>query len=234
MAKVNFGAVVNDARGKVNGNVFSKNRSGPYIRRKVTPTNPATVAQAQARQNFAIASQTWSGTLTSLQRSAWTAFANLYPINNVFGLAIQLNGLNTVVKVNTVLNQIGATPLTDPPASPATIPIPIVPEILTVLVSTAHMEYQQAAAAPTSGTMFYLFGTPPLPAGRNATPSDYRFIGTVPPATTGFPATLDIWSNYIGVFGEPLAGQKVNVLVSTVDPLVGIPTTGQPLQGIAT
>jgi hypothetical protein len=52
MAKINFGQTVNDARGKLGGTVFSKNKSGAYTRRKVTPANPRTVAQSRVRNFF--------------------------------------------------------------------------------------------------------------------------------------------------------------------------------------
>lgn len=45
MAKIKFGMMMTDARGKLGGQVFSKNRSGSYVRTKVTPVNPQTTTQ---------------------------------------------------------------------------------------------------------------------------------------------------------------------------------------------
>ena len=230
MAKINFGPVVNDARGKTAGIVYSKNRSGAYVRTKVTPTNPKTGPQVQARTNLGIWSQAWSGTLTATQRAAWTTFANSFPIVNIFGLSINLNGLNMLVRVNTALAQIGASPLLDPPVSPATTPIPVDPTMFSV--SSVAVNFYSTAAAPTAGTLFYVFGTRGLPAGRNPTPSDYRFVGHYAAPTTSFPAAVNAFTEYAAIFGTPITGQKVSLLVSTIDPTVGIPTLGVPMSGI--
>ena len=58
--KLKFGAIVTDGRGKIGGHVASKNRSGAYLRTKVTPSNPNTVAQVQVRSILASLSQSWS------------------------------------------------------------------------------------------------------------------------------------------------------------------------------
>ena len=53
MAKVLFSALISDMRNKLNGSVFAKNRGGSYLRTKVTPVNPQTVAQVHKRQHGA-------------------------------------------------------------------------------------------------------------------------------------------------------------------------------------
>ena len=68
--KIKFGAIVTDGRGKIGGHVASKNRSGAYMRTKVTPSNPNTASQSQARSILASASQNWRN-LTDSQRKAW-------------------------------------------------------------------------------------------------------------------------------------------------------------------
>src|SRR3546814_20356183 len=61
MAKVKFGALMTDARGKLGGHVFSKNRAGSYLRTKVTPVNPQTSYQTSVRALFGAISPQWSG-----------------------------------------------------------------------------------------------------------------------------------------------------------------------------
>lgn len=232
MAKINFGAVVNDARGKVNGNVFSRNKSGAYVRRKVSPSNPSTVFQAAIRSAFSVNSQAWSSVLTDAQRASWTSFANLYPITNVFGLAIPLNGLNMYVRINTALANIGASLLTDPPASPATTPVPI--DTGSLIVSPpGDFTFTQTAIPPTAGTLLYVFATPGLAPGRSAVKNLYKLIGTQTPAPVTVPHTVDVLAQYTARFGVPVLNLRYNLLVSTIDPTVGIPTVGQPLTAIA-
>jgi len=47
MAIIKFSAIVSDARGKIGGNVFSRNKGGSYIRSYVKPINPSTPKQTQ-------------------------------------------------------------------------------------------------------------------------------------------------------------------------------------------
>lgn len=234
MAKVNFGTLAADARGKVDGIVYSKNRSGAYVRTKVTPVNPGTVHQANARSILGVLSQQWSGTFDDAGRAAWTTFANTFTINNIFGNAIALNGLNYSVRINAVLSQIGATLLVIPPASPATTPIPIDTTSL-VVASGLTISFDQTALPATAGTLFYIYATPGLPAGRNATQSDYRLLGTAAPASTGsLPHVINFTTIYTARFGAFVVGTRIAVLVSTVDPLVGVPTVAQPMTTIVT
>jgi hypothetical protein len=44
--KMKFGAIVTEGRGKIGGHVASKNKSGAYLRTKVTPVNRQSVAQS--------------------------------------------------------------------------------------------------------------------------------------------------------------------------------------------
>jgi hypothetical protein len=234
MAKINFGPVVNDARGKTAGIVYSKNKSGSYVRTKVTPSNPRTSYQVAARGFLTTFAQGWSAVLTAAERAAWATFATTYPTTNIFGNALTLNGLNMYVRINTVLSQIGATPLTTPPSSPSTVPIPVDPTSFSVDATGPVYSFDQTAAAPTSGTVFYFFATGGLPPGRNPTPSDYRFIGSIGSQSSPYPATVNPESIWTTRFGSIISGLNYGLLVSTVDPTVGIPTIGVPMTAIAT
>ena len=84
MAKLKFGMIVTDMRGKLGGHVFSKNRSGAYSRTKVTPVNPQTASQTAVRSLFAQISQGWSG-LTQANRDSFNGRVADYSKTDVFG-----------------------------------------------------------------------------------------------------------------------------------------------------
>jgi hypothetical protein len=223
MAKINFGSVVNDARGKINGTVYSKNKSGPYIRMKVTGVNPRSERQTVVRSVFASTAQAWSGLLTAAQRAAWTAFANTYPITNIFGLAIVLNGMNWFVKCNQVLNQISGGIALLPPASPLVQQIPF--DLSSVTATTTSLVFNQTAADPEGvGTSWYIFATPGLPPGRNPKLSDYRYIAAPAAATTGFPAPISIYAEYVACYGPIIPGTVITLAIMVVDVEYGITT----------
>ena len=233
MAKINFGSVVNDARGKINGTVYSKNKSGPYIRMKVTGVNPRSERQTIVRSVFASTAQAWSNVLTAGQREAWTTFANKYPITNIFGLAIVLNGMNWFIKCNQVLNQIGSPQSLVPPPSPLVEQIPF--DETSAIASTSLLEFNQTAVNPEgAGSQWYLFATPGLPPGRRPKLSDYRYINSPPAATTGFPAAISLFTPYTALYGPPIPGTVVTLAIMAVDSVYGVTTVPIRLPAVVT
>ena len=93
MAKILLTHIAADIRGHAGGTVFSKNTFGNYIRNKVTPVNPNTVAQALVRSRFTSISQDWKG-LTEAQRQAWNQGAINFQNTDIFGNSVPLTGFN--------------------------------------------------------------------------------------------------------------------------------------------
>jgi len=116
MAKIQFSAVVGDARKKAGGVVFTKGRTGAVVRRKVSPTQPRSQAQRNVRSQFTAFSKMW-GTLSDAQRAAWTALAATATRKDVFGNVKVLTGLQLFQSCNRNLDSIGATEISDAPAS---------------------------------------------------------------------------------------------------------------------
>ena len=99
MAKIKFGMMMTDARGKLGGQVFSKNRSGAYVRTKVTPVNPRTDLQQSNRSLLGSLSSAWSN-LTETQRSAWNSAVDNWQKTNVFGDLQKPPGKNLFTSLN--------------------------------------------------------------------------------------------------------------------------------------
>jgi len=85
MAKILFGPTIGEARGKVAGTVYSRNRYCNYIRNKTTPVNPSTPAQVAMRAAFTQASQRWRDVLTAAQREAWIDYGMMTPLTDQLG-----------------------------------------------------------------------------------------------------------------------------------------------------
>ena len=122
--KLKFGAIVTDGRGKIGGHVASKNRAGAYLRTKVTPSNPNTVAQAQARGILASLSQAW-GQLTDFQRKGWNEAVKEWGTTDIFGDIKKPSGINLFVKLNANLASVGMPQVSDVPAK-AEVPSAII------------------------------------------------------------------------------------------------------------
>lgn len=113
MATVKLGPAILDARGKIAGVVFSKNKSSHYIRASKKPVNPRGVNSKFARdpendgQSFiqaALAQLTvrWSQTVTALQRTGWEVYASNVTMLNKLGESITLSGFNHYIRSNVI------------------------------------------------------------------------------------------------------------------------------------
>ena len=75
MAKVTFGLVITEARGKAGEVCYSRTRGGAYIRKTPYYVQPITPDVAAVRAIMKVVGAMWSNTLTEGQRVSWRAFA---------------------------------------------------------------------------------------------------------------------------------------------------------------
>ena len=84
MAKVRFGNGVSEIRGSIAGNVFSRSGAGAIIRNRITPVNPNTTRQSQARAIFGLVSAVFDE-MTMTEAENWKTFADTQKRVNSFG-----------------------------------------------------------------------------------------------------------------------------------------------------
>lgn len=226
MAKLLFTAVVADMRNKLNGTVFSKNRYGAYARTKVTPVNPQTTAQQNARSRLATQSQAWRG-LTQAQRDSWIAAAPNFPITDIFGNQKILSGQALFVKLNTNLSLINFGPLTAAPMPVA------VPSLLTLSVAADDSANTVIATftdtTPGATYDLLIYATPNITPGREFVKNEFRFIET---NTFPIASPLDISTAWRALFGDPVTGQKIfikAVVMSNTTGQIGVPLQTQTI-----
>ena len=84
--------------GKLGGTVYAHNKAGPYVRRYVIPTNPNTIAQADARNEFLAATTAWHQ-LSDAQKAAWNTYgtSDFKAKNPVLG--VLYSGFNAFVSL---------------------------------------------------------------------------------------------------------------------------------------
>jgi hypothetical protein len=207
MAKVKFGAMVTDMRGKSNGNVYSKNRGGAYLRTKVTPVNRKSVAQLEVRDRLSSLSQSWRA-LTESQRIAWNSSVNDFKKTNVFGDLRTPSGFNLFQRLNNNSFTVGGAGLTTPP-----IPTSVDSFSDLVLTADASPSALSLAFTATAGedNGYKVFATAPQSAGKSNLNSEYRLIAV---GTTTPTSPLNILSAYTAKFGAlGLEGQKIGVKI---------------------
>lgn len=99
--------------GSSGGTVFSRNRSGAYIRARSVPVNPNTGRQVSARNLTRNLSIAWQTELTQYQRDLWDVVADLIDWQNKLGESIKLTGLNWFVRTNAARMQGGLARVDD-------------------------------------------------------------------------------------------------------------------------
>lgn len=215
MAKIKFGMMMTDARGKLGGQVFSKNRGGAYVRTKVTPSNPQTAFQVAQRALLSTFSQAWRA-LTEAQREAWNGAVSNYATTNVFGDLVNPTGAQLHTKININASLAGGVAITTPPlpvgiSSPAGVSITAdsaVPEIILDWTS---------GPVPV-GQKMIVEATPCVSVGRYNVNNRFRVIGALAAATaTG----ADLIALYTAKFGALTQGQKVFVRVKFINATTG-------------
>jgi len=107
--------LVTAASGSVRGCVFSRNRSGAYIRGRGIPVNPASPQQQLMRTGLARAVARWTNVLTTAQRAAWNAWAANVPDTDALAQEIRHSGQNAYILNTLARVQRGYSQQPEPP-----------------------------------------------------------------------------------------------------------------------
>lgn len=217
MAKVKLGALTQDVRGTLNGNVFSRNRGGAYVRTKVSPVQPLSAFADFARQCFGSLSQRWSTVLTDEQRAAWEAFAAVHPFINIFGDAIILGGVAFYQAANRRLLQLGEAFVDDPPLTWSVEDTGGV----TLSIEAGGDFLISIGRALTADELLYVFATPILMGARTPQRNDFRLIQT--PENPLVTPAADCFAVYNARFApqELIIGNRVAVRVQIINTETG-------------
>lgn len=216
--------ILSEARGKLNGAVFSRNRYAAIIRNKTSPVNPQTSAQALQRQNFAALSASFRA-LTAEQITGWNEAAANFGRTNVFGQTYYQTGLNLYVGLNTNLLNANASEITDAPT-------PVEMPVLEIGAITNSDVAQTIAFTPTpvpTNHALLIFATAPVSAGRNFLKNRYRLISVQAAAAT---SPANTFAAYSAKFGAPIPGMRIGfklMLVNTVTGQAGLPVLGSSI-----
>lgn len=221
MAKVMFGSIATDARGKLAGIVYSKNAAGAYVRQKVSPTQSLTARRGLVRSRLGGLAQYFSGSLTATQVAAWNSFAKNNPVTDVFGRTMTLSGIQTFCRLNASLMNVGGTQIDDPPANLSVVALLTI--TVTVAAGTPAFSVAYTATPAEADTCVNIFATQQLPVGRTFTKPYLRWI-FASAAAAASPA--NVLSAYTAKFGTLVAGSKIGVLANTVNDTTGAQSPG--------
>lgn len=221
MAKLLFGIGIADARNKLGGHVFSKNRFGAYVRQKVSPSQPRSPAQLVVRSAFGGFSKAWSSALTDSQRAAWISLTAGNPRPDAFGNPQVLTGLQMFQSVNRNLHTIGVAELDDAPGNLSV-------EGLTALALTANVTGSIFSVTFTPQTLdphmhIVVTATPPMSAGKSFFTPFLKLIFADTHDASGSPE--DLFTVYHNLFGNLAEGSRIGINAYVINDSNGASST---------
>lgn len=205
--------MMTDGRGKLGGQVASKNRSGAYVRTKVTPSNPQSLAQSSVRATFSAVSALWRG-LTNEQRASWNTGVNDWQRTDIFGDLKTPSGFNLFMRLCTPLqNAFGDVAITA--AAPKPLEMPALKDV-TATYDTGTSQLDLATTIENdldlSGYVYNIYATAPQSAGKSYVKNAFRQIGWVEANGT----TRDIADLYEAKFGTLPIDSNVQIRVQAL------------------
>lgn len=208
MAKIKWGMIVVDGRGKLGGQVFSKNKSGAIIRTKVTPANPRTAAQQMVRGILGSISAGWSA-LTAQAIAAWNSASADWARTNEFGDPVTLSGKSLYQALNQNLLLVGGSPVNLPP-----LKVDMPTSVLTAAaVNTTASSITLTGASTQTGFNIVVEATPIVPEGMSNVTTKYRRIYHAPANTY---VAADAYTALVDKFGTPTVGGKMFVRIKYI------------------
>ena len=216
--------LLSEARGSVAGACFSRNSSGAYVRARVTPVNPNTIAQSKVRQKFSLLSNKWKA-LSVAQRDSWQTGRTNFPTTDSLGQVVILTAQQLYMSLNRNLQAIGSSPVLTCP-TPATVDNPI---ITSLAFSTLSMTVDFDPIVVAVGSSMLVECSAPVSQGVNfAGRSAFRQIAVLPAGTaTG----EDILSAYNAKFGSGSVQVNSKIFIRLVITDIASGITSDKIQG---
>ena len=205
-----FGAV--DGRGKINGHVASKNRSGAYARTKVTPVNPQTSFQQNARALLTLLSQSWRA-LGAARIAGWNTAVGGFARTDIFGDLRNPTGKNLYTRLNANLVSIGQAIIASAPSPAGAGAVTAGALIITNggVKSIAHTD-------DAAGSHIQVWATPGVSPGKSFVKNEFRLVTTF----VGGAASPAVFTTaYDARFGQPAVDTKVYVQLVSINDTTG-------------
>lgn len=218
MAKVKFGGGITEMRGKMGGNVFSRNGSCAYVKKLTIPTNPQTIKQLAVRGIFSNISAAWDAT-NVIARLRWNLEAALIPFTNSVGDVFYLSGKGLFQKCCGNLVNVGESILTD---CPDEFTVPDTPSEFSFLpvVSGPAFSFTSGDAVVPADRIYIVDSTIQVSPGLTNANSLFKRIAYVDEAAP-FDA-VDFIASYQAVFGGFTVGQQIQCRIASINKLNGM------------
>lgn len=192
--------------GSIQGQTFSRNRFGQYVRSRSIPVNPSSTFQQTVRTRMATNAQAWR-LLTATQRAGWADLGAQISRDDTLGQAYTLNGFMAYCMVNN--NRLAAGDAVVSDAIIYTVPGPLL--TITPTITSASFSLAFTATPLAASTRAFWYIGPQRTAGRSFE-GDLRLI-TVTAAAAASPT--NVLAAYQARFGAPVTGNRIFIAGAT-------------------
>lgn len=205
MARVQYGTIVTEIKGKVQGQVFQGGNVGFTLRNKGYTKGLSSQARQLANTRLSAQAAAWRS-LTDLQRAAWSGIVADWLFYNKFGAAYQGSGYQVYMAYNTILTSFGFSAVEEPGA----VDSPSDPGEQTLICESENeLLYSRENVGVTYDQANY-YACAPYSAGQNSNNKRWIKIGT---ESEDASSSIDLRPYYENYFKWPEVGQKVAVKV---------------------
>jgi hypothetical protein len=194
--------------GSMQGDTWSRNRFGQYVRSRATPVNPNTPAQAAIRARMSLNAAAWRA-LTDAQRAGWMDLGLSMVRTDSLGQSYTLTGFMAYCSVNNNLLTAGDAVVSDAPA----LVTPSALETATITLTAAAFSVAYTPTPLGTGQRLFIFTSPQRSAGRSFE-GDYRLLAVTAAAAASPHNAL---AAYTAKFGVPVVGNKVFLSLQVFD-----------------
>lgn len=203
MARVQYGVIVTELKGKIAGQVFQGGNVGYVLRNKGYTPGHSSPQRQQANRNLITNTTAWR-LLSDAERAAWAAIVADWTFLDKFGNTYQGSGFQVYNSYNTTRISIGLSPLDTPlavqsPTDPGEIVI--VAEAMGALM----VDWENAGGANDYIT---IFASPAISAGRNG--NNVKLTKLFGGSINGL-TNKDVYAEYAAIFGDLVLGSTIKV-----------------------
>lgn len=172
MARVQFVSPVEEIRGSIAGNTYSRNTSGPILRARRVPTSTTSSSQVASLNALNNLQNQWR-LLDYATVVAWDEWSKGRTRVNIFGKLTKLSGQQWFLSINTNRILLGEIILTTPPYPYG----PITPTAAWITPTTDVLSIDIFPPFPMDGYPCCLYTTPPNFSTNKIVQSLFRFTG---------------------------------------------------------
>ena len=216
MAKIMLGSLAGAISGALGNDVFSHNRHGAYVRRRVIPTKVNSEYTEEVRNILTSCSRAWGG-LDAGEQAAWNTWAQSHPITDRLGQKQVLFGAGAYTQINARLMKSGDLTIDLPPTVAA--PAPLLTLTLQAYAATQSVVMTFTPTPIDSNERLWIQAALLVNPGANYFKNLLKLVNV---SDAEEESTYEIGTSVVERFGAFETDQRIIVVASILDTNTGL------------